>query len=146
MNPEKIYSEEELILLLRQQSREAFNYLYSQYSAVLYGVIRKMIYDDDIARDVLHDVFVKIWISINQYDAGKGRLYTWMINIARNASIDKLRSRGEIMKAKIQTTEDAVNKLEQGMKTELYTDSIGLRKIVANLKPEYEAIIDLAYF
>jgi len=140
------YSEEELVLLLKQQSRDAFNYLYRQYSAVLYGVINKVVYDEQTAQDVLQEVFVKIWSNIGQYDAKKGRIYTWMINIARNASIDKLRSKGEIMKGKIQTGEDVVNNLERGMKAEQMTDTIGLRKMVANLKPEYETIITLAYF
>jgi RNA polymerase sigma-70 factor, ECF subfamily len=140
------YNEEELVLLLKQQSREAFNYLYKQYAAVLYGVINKVVYDEQTAQDVLQDVFVKIWNNIGQYDSNKGRLYTWMINIARNSAIDKLRSKGEIMKGKIQTGEDVVNNLERGMKTEQLTDTIGLRKMVANLKPEYETIVSLAYF
>ncbi len=141
-----IYSEEELILLLKQQSREGFNYLYRQYGAVLYGIINKVVYDEQTAQDVLQDVFVKIWNNIEQYNPQKGRLYTWMINIARNASIDKLRSKGEIMKGKIRTGDDVVNNLHEGMKTEQATDTIGLRKMVAGLKPEYEAIITLAYF
>jgi RNA polymerase sigma factor (sigma-70 family) len=134
------------VQLLKQQSREAFNYLYRQYSPVLYGVVLKVVYDEQIAQDVLQEAFVKIWNNIAQYNAQKGRLYTWMLNIARNAAIDKLRSRGEIMKAKIQTGGDVVNNLEWGMKTEQLTDSIGLRKMVAQLKPEYETIINLAYF
>lgn len=133
-------------MLLKQQSREAFNYLYQQYGAVLYGVVNKVVYDEHVAEDVLQDVFVKIWNNIGQYDAKKGRLYTWMINIARNSAIDKLRSKGEIMKGKIQTGEDAVNNLERGIKTEQSTDTIGIRKMVADLKPEYETIISLAYF
>jgi RNA polymerase sigma factor (sigma-70 family) len=140
------YSEEELVHLLGQQSREAFNYLYRQYGAVLFGVINKIIYDEHSAEDVLQDVFVKIWTNIDKYDAGKGRLYTWMINIARNSAIDKLRSKGEIMKGKIQTGEEIVNNLERGMKTEQMTDTIGLRKMVATLKPEFETIISLSYF
>jgi len=134
------------VLLLKQQSREAFNYLYKQYSAVLYGVICKVIYDEQTAQDVLQDVFVKIWNNIEQYNPQKGRIYTWMINIARNAAIDKLRSKGEIMKGKIQTGDDIVSNLERGMKTEQATDTIGLRKMVSGLKPEYETIINLAYF
>ena len=145
-NTSVIYNEEELVLLLKQQSREAFNYLYRQYGPVLYGVISKVVYDEQTAQDVLQDVFVKIWNNIEQYDARKGRLYTWMINIARNASIDKLRSKGEIMKGKIHTGEDIVNNLQQGMRTEQATDTIGLQKMVAGLKPEYEVIITLAYF
>ena len=141
-----IYSEEELVLLLKEQSKAAFNYLYRQYSAVLYGVICKVVHDEQIAEDVLQDVFVKIWANINQYNPQKGRIYTWMINIARNAAIDKLRSKGEIMKQKIQTGDDIVDNIGSNMKTEQATDTIGLRKMVAGLKPEYETIINLAYF
>ncbi len=141
-----IYSEEELVMLLKQQSRDAFNYLYRQYSAVLYGVINKIVYDEQIAQDVLQEVFVKIWNNIPQYNPEKGRIYTWMINIARNAAIDKLRSKGEIMKSKIQTGEDVVNNVRGGMKTEQSTDIIGLKKMVSELKPEYQTIVDLAYF
>jgi len=140
------HTEEELVLLLKQQSREAFNYLYKQYAGVLYGVINKVVYDEQTAQDVLQDVFVKIWNNIGQYDPAKGRLYTWMINIARNAAIDKLRSKGEIMKGKIQTGDDIVDNISGKMKTEQVTDTIGLRKMVADLKPEYESIISLAYF
>lgn len=140
------YSEEELIVLLQQQSREGYNYLYRQYSGVLFGVINKVVYDEQTAQDVLQDVFVKIWNNISQYNPQKGRLYTWMINIARNAAIDKLRSKGEIMKTKIQTGENVVDNLERSLKTEQATDTIGLRKKVADLKPEYETIIDLAYY
>jgi len=141
-----IYSEEELVLLLKQQSREAFDYLYRQYAGVLYGVVNKVVYDEQTAQDVLQEVFIKIWNNIERYDALKGRLYTWMINIARNAAIDKLRSKGEIMKGKIQTGEEIVNNIGKNLKTEQSTDTIGLREMVAGLKPEYQNIVNLAYF
>lgn len=140
------YTEPELIALLRQKSQQGFSYLYKQYAGVLYGVVKKIIYDDQTAQDVLQEVFVKIWNNIEGYDAGKGRIYTWMINIARNAAIDKLRSKGEIMKAKIQTGDDIVSNIQQGIKTEQRTDTIGLKQMVGGLKPEYQSIVDLAYF
>jgi RNA polymerase sigma factor (sigma-70 family) len=141
-----IYNEEELVQLLKHRSREAFNYLYKQYSPVLYGVVYKVINDEQTSQDVLQDVFVKIWNNVAQYDPAKGRLYTWMINIARNGAIDKLRSKGEIMRSKIHTGENVVDNLGQTLKTEQSTDTIGLRKMVSNLKPEYETIVRLAYF
>lgn len=140
------YTEEELVALLKQRSQTGFNYLYKQYGGVLFGVVKKVIFDDQTAQDVLQEVFVKIWNNIAMYDASKGRVYTWMINIARNAAIDKLRSKGEIMKGKIQTGEDIVSNMQEGMKTEQRTDTIGLKNMVAGLKPEYYAIVDLAYF
>jgi RNA polymerase sigma-70 factor (ECF subfamily) len=144
--PVQTYSEEELIALLREQSREAFNYLYANYSPVLFGVIKRIVIDEETSKDVLQEVFVKIWNNIAKYDAGKGRIYTWMINIARNASIDKLRSKGEVMKGKIQTGDDIVDNAGRGMRSEQATDTIGLKNLVGGLKPEYQTIVQLAYF
>jgi RNA polymerase sigma-70 factor (ECF subfamily) len=50
------------------------------------------------------------------------------------------------MKSKIHTGEDIVYNVEKGMSTEQRTDAIGLRKVVSELKPEYEAIVELAYY
>lgn len=146
MAPVLSYSEEELVVLLKQQSQDAFNYLYKNYAGGLYGIIRKVITDEQTAQDVLQDVFVKVWNNIGQYNTEKGRIYTWMINIARNAAIDKLRSKGEIMKSKIHTGEDAVYNVQKGMKTEQSTDTIGLKEAVGGLKPEQQTIVSLAYF
>lgn len=140
------YTEENLVSALKEGSRDAFNYLYQNYSAVLFGIINRVINDDATAQDVLQEAFVKIWNNIAQYDPLKGRIYTWMMNIARNSAIDKLRSKGEIMKGKIQTGEDVVFNVQNSKGTEQLTDAIGLREIVGNLRPEYYAIVNLAYF
>lgn len=146
MPPLAVHTEEQLVALLKQGSRDGFNHLYENYSAVLFGVIRRIIFDEATAQDVLQETFVKIWNNIGQYDPSKGRIYTWMINIARNSAIDKLRSRGEIMKGKIHTGEDVVFNVQNSKQTEQLTDAIGLRDVVAGLKPEYESIVDLAYY
>jgi len=41
----------------------------------------------------LQEVFINIWRKIESYDPSRGRLFTWMLNITRNASIDTLRSK-----------------------------------------------------
>ena len=76
MAPALTYSEEELVLLLKQQSQDAFNYLYKNYAGVLYGIIRKVVADEQTAQDVLQDVFVKVWNNIGQYSPENGRIYT----------------------------------------------------------------------
>lgn len=141
-----IHSEEQLVQLLKQGTREAFDYLYQQYSGALYGVILKVVIDEEISRDVLQEAFVKIWNAMGSYDAQKGRLYTWMLNIARNAAIDKLRSKGEIMRDKIHSTEDNVDYMERSSVAQPKTDTIGVAKMVATLKPEQEVVIRMAYY
>lgn len=146
MPPLPSYTEEQLIKLLRSGSRDGFNYLYKNYGNVLYGTILRIVNDEETAQDVLQEAFVKIWNNISQYDATKGRIYTWILNISRNTAIDKLRSKGEIMKAKIQSGDDIVNNIQNSRRTEQQTDTIGLRSMVAGLKPEYHTIVELAYY
>src|SRR3569833_137601 len=84
---------EQLVSLLQLKNREAFSLLYDSYSEAIYGVICRMVTDKAAAEDLLQDVFVKIWRKIESYDAARGTLFTWMINIARNICIDYLRSK-----------------------------------------------------
>jgi RNA polymerase sigma-70 factor, ECF subfamily len=140
------YSEEELILLLRTQDQNAFSYLYDNYSAALNSVITRMVDDTQIAEDILQETFVKIWNNFGQYDASKGRLFTWMINITRNLSIDTLRSKGYKKQQKIFANENIVSGLSDKNYGANKFDTIGLRNQILNLKPDQKIIIDLAYF
>jgi len=95
------YNEEELVLLLLNQDQAAFSYLYDNYAGALNNVILRMVQEQQLAEDILQEVFIKIWNNIKQYDSSKGRLFTWMINITRNLTIDTLRSKGYKKQQKI---------------------------------------------
>ena len=138
------YSEPELIQLLRQRSRHVFSYLYDNYSGALLSIIRNIVNEEELANDVLQEVFVKIWKQIDSYDSSKGRLFTWMLNIARNASIDTIRSKSfQNSRQNRELTEDVYS---AGGTSETRTDQIGLRKLVHNLKEEYRVLVELSYF
>jgi RNA polymerase sigma-70 factor, ECF subfamily len=91
---DKKYTEDELVMLLKGKNEQAFAYLYDNYSAAINGVIYRMVDNVELAEDVLQETFVKIWNNLSNYDPLKGRLFTWMINIAKNLAIDTLRSKG----------------------------------------------------
>ncbi len=140
----KKYSEPELVQLLRQRGQHVFSYLYDNYSGALLSIIINIVNDEELANDVLQEVFVKIWKQIESYDSSKGRLFTWMLNIARNASIDTVRSKGyQNSRQNRELTEDVYS---SGGTSELKTDQIGLRKMVHNLKEEYKVLVELSYF
>jgi RNA polymerase sigma factor (sigma-70 family) len=144
---QNINSESELVLLLKEKNNKAFGYLYDNYSAALFGIIRQIIDDNELASDVLQEVFLNIWRRIETYDPSKGRLFTWMLNIARNASIDTLRSKNYQNSKKNQELPDDVNNIGSGMQfIQTNIDNIGLRKILEKLKPEHRILIELAYF
>lgn len=131
---------------MKNRDEAAFAYLYDHYSGALYNIILQVLNDTELASDVLQEVFVNIWRKISMYDAGKGRLFTWMLNIARNASIDTLRSKTYQDSRKNQSIEDNVDVLRPGDTTQLGIDTIGLRKVLEKLKDEQRRLIELAYF
>jgi len=140
------YSEQELVSQLLQQNDQAFSYLYDNYSPALFGVISQIISNREAGADVLQDVFVNIWKKISLYDASKGRLFTWMLNIARNAAIDKLRSRSYQDSLKNQPLTENVNTITANSVVNPQQNDIGLKKQVGKLKEEYRVLIDLSYF
>jgi RNA polymerase sigma factor (sigma-70 family) len=138
------YTEAELVMLLKQRQQPAFNYLYDNYSGALFTIILNVLNERELASDVLQEVFIKLWRQIDSYDETKGRLFTWMMNIARNASIDTLRSKD--FKNSQQNRELTESVYESGGSSELKIDQIGLRKIVRSLKEEYTILVELSYF
>ena len=139
-------SEEALIeslLLRKQQGAEA---LYSMYSASLMGIISRVITEKEIAEDVLQETLVKIWNSIAQYNATKGRLFTWMVNVARNMAIDKVRSKDFRNHSKNQDLDNLVNAYDEQSNTTYKPEHLGLKDLVGNLKPDQRKIVDLVYF
>jgi RNA polymerase sigma-70 factor, ECF subfamily len=139
------YSEEELVLQLQGRNQQAFSYLYDNYSGALNGVIIRLVDDAGLAEDILQEAFLKIWNNFSSYDASKGRLFTWMVNITRNLTIDTLRSKGYKKQQKISADENSVSNYADGTVKEKF-DALGIKKQLASLKPEQRSIIDMAYF
>ena len=130
--------------LLQQRNEKAFGYLYDNYSSALVGIIHSIVKEEESANDVLQNVFVNIWKKIETYDPGKGRLFTWMLNIARNASIDEVRSKSYKDAKKNPSLSENVDM--SGPVTLPVTDEIGLRKLLTKLKDEWRILVDLSYF
>ncbi len=139
-------AEAELILAIRQKKKIGSEALYDMYSASLFGVIIKVVQDQELAEDLLQDAFVKIWNSFDSYDETKGRLFTWMVNLARNLSVDKLRSKDYRNNSKNQDIENSVFTIDEQQHTTLNPELLGVREMVNNLKPEAKAVLDLIYF
>jgi len=135
-----------LISLLKKRERQGLAYLYDHYSAALFGVITRIVTNKDQAEEVLQDVFLKIWDRIDQYDPERGRLFTWMLNIARNQAIDKTRS-GEINKGKkTDPLDNLVSGIDKRDASELYVEAIGLKEVLIRLPEEQQFVVNYLYF
>jgi RNA polymerase sigma-70 factor, ECF subfamily len=113
-----------LVKALQNGDESAFSKLYDMYSGALYGLILKIVLDEEIAQDVLQDSFVKIWKNCQSYAQEKGSFYTWMLN-------------------KIQKEADDVSSLNH---ESININTIGLMELIDKLPEEQRIVIDYLYF
>ncbi len=139
-------SEEELVNALKRQDTIAIKALYDMYSGALLGVISRIVIHTEIAEDLLQETFVKIWNSAASYDSSKGRLFTWMMNVARNLSIDKLRSKDFKNSAKNQDIENNVDFIDEQKRVTFNADTLGIKELVTQLKPDFKNVLEMIYF
>lgn len=139
-------TQEEVLSLIHKKEERAYTILYDMYSKSLFAVITNLVKDREEAEDVLQEVFVKIWKNIDSYSESKGRFYTWILNIARNTAIDKLRSKGYNNNKKNLSADNFVHLFDESNKLTNKIDAIGLQDFVKKLKPKCIQIIDLLFF
>lgn len=145
MHTPEIITELDLINQLRNGNREAYEHLYHNYGAMLYGIILRIVEEEEEAQNLLQDSFVKVWKNIMTYDDTKGRLATWLINIARNTAIDFTRSAYFIKKKQNQSIENYVIPVKHNFHA-TKEDTIGVKKMVQELPIEHRQIIEHMYF
>lgn len=135
-----------LIQRLQQKDELAFAKIYELYAENIFGVIQVIVKNEAVADEVMQDVFLKVWDKSDTFSNTKGRFFTWLLNIARNAAIDKIRSKAFKNAQKNEDVETFAYFLENDENLEQKTDSIGIAKWVKKLKPMCKKVIDLLFF
>lgn len=130
---------------LKNRDRAALETLYDNYSGALYGAILRIIRQQDLADEILQDVFLRIWDKIDSYDASKGRLFTWMLNVARNLAIDKTRSKEISQQSKTGDIENFVGVIDRKESGAIAVEAIGLSEILNKLPDEQRFVVEHLY-
>tara|TARA_R110002050_G_scaffold104052_6_gene213310 strand:- start:16131 stop:16661 length:531 start_codon:yes stop_codon:yes gene_type:complete len=135
--------EKEIVYLLERGDKKAITLLYENYADSLFGVIKKIITDDDTAQDVLQESFVKIWRYAKKYDASKAKLFTWLYRIAYNTAIDKTRSLKNKNGKEVQMETSNVYKITSNALNE---DVLDIKKHLSSLDEKYQIVINALFF
>jgi RNA polymerase sigma-70 factor (ECF subfamily) len=143
---EKTDRETELIPRLKSGDEIAFADLYDAYAGLIFGTIVRIVGDRREAENLLQDCFIKIWQHIGNYDPLKGRLATWLINIARNMAIDFTRSKYFSQQRKNQSLENLVLAEPENRASRVPEETVGLRQLVKKLSPGCQEVIEWMYF
>jgi RNA polymerase sigma-70 factor (ECF subfamily) len=139
-------SEDMLVVGLKNNDSLAMSALYQMYSDSLYKVISTIVVIEEVAQDLLQETFIKIWKSFNMYDASKGRLYTWMARLARNLSIDYLRSSNHRNSSVCEDLAEVTQQVDMTFQTNYNPELIGVKDMTNILNNDQKSALELVYF
>jgi RNA polymerase sigma factor (sigma-70 family) len=135
-----------LVIGLQNKSDDAFSVLYDDYAATLFGIAFKIVKSKTAAQEILQDVFVKIWKHIDMYDATKGTLFTWMLNITHNTCKDYFRTKHyQYQTLIVQDSLDDIPIKYMPQSVSCEVASWEMQQLTQKLLPKYREIIDLVY-
>src|SRR5207344_2542282 len=91
----------DIALIARIVARDAtaVGELYDRHNRLLYGLILKIIKDRGEAEEMLQEVFVQVWTRADTYNVQLGAPVAWLVRIARNRAIDRLRANSVRLRA-----------------------------------------------
>lgn len=139
-------SEDKLVQGLLNEEGYAMSALYQMYSDSLYRVISTIVIVDQVAQDLLQETFIRIWKSFSSYNPSKGRLYTWMARLARNISIDYLRSVNHRNHSVSEDLSELTQQVDQTFQISFNPDLIGVKDMTRILNKDQKSVLDLVYF
>ena len=83
--------ERELMRRLLSGDEEAVRTLYARFGRPIYGLGLRLLGSPQAAEELTQDTFVAAWRKAGRYDPARGRLSTWLMAIAHNLGVDRLR-------------------------------------------------------
>ena len=136
------HSEAYITELLLAGDKKAIAYIYDKWADPLYGVIYNICKNEDVARDVLQETFLKVWEKSSTYDSKKAKLFTWIYQIARNKAIDVYRKNQKFNTENIQKANLVVSQVKSDQR--LYHSE--LEEHISRLEPKYQEVLRSLFF
>jgi RNA polymerase sigma-70 factor, ECF subfamily len=136
-------------LLLGRVARgdaQAFEKLYDELSAVVFGLARRVVRDPARAEDVTQEVFLEVWRKAARFDSSLGKAKTWVLTIAHRRAVDAVR-RSESQKRQDQRAAPEEVSHDQPADMLIQTEEHGaVRRCMDTLTDLQLESVRLAYF
>jgi RNA polymerase sigma-70 factor, ECF subfamily len=151
-NGQHLIDESALVELARQGDDAAFSTLVNRYNRKVFRLAKNITQNDEDAEDVLQDAFLKAYTHLDSFH-GDSKFYTWVVRIAVNEALMKLRKRRSdktvSLDEEIDTGEEQVTReiaVWDGDPEQKYGQA-ELRQIldeaIQNLKPAFRVVFQL---
>jgi RNA polymerase sigma-70 factor (ECF subfamily) len=142
-------SDRELLALACEGNPDAFELIYDRHSTIAYSLARRICGARGLAEDVVQEAFLSLWRGRDRYDARRGEVRSWLLQIVHNSAIDRLR-RSDVHDRRRASAEGIEEQLEAPERTDEEVQSreraTEVRNVLAALPAEQRRVIELAYF
>jgi RNA polymerase sigma-70 factor, ECF subfamily len=137
-----------LIEKIRQRDQEAMVTLHARYANLIYSIAFRVLNDGLSAEEATQDAFMKAWQNAAQFDGTRGSLVAWLVGIARNLAIDKLRQRArQVVIAENEIGDsDGVDLFNLPDDWQNRDRLNSLKFAVQNLPTDQRVVIELSYY
>jgi RNA polymerase sigma-70 factor, ECF subfamily len=134
---------------LLQKDVEAFEQLYERHSRIVYALVLRILQQGSTAEEVVQDVFLQVWRNARHYDEQRGPFIPWLMTLARNRALDRLRLKSERQRRQEAQTEESpplleVPQFEKDLDEKRRAERV--RALMASLHPQQKKAIELAFF
>lgn len=136
-------SDSELLVRVADRDREAFEVLYHRYIRSVFGLALQRLRNRERAEDAVQEMFAAVWRSAGSYRPERGPAAPWLYAIARNAIVDRLRSRNELPVEPPDMTSDEPGPAEQAESSFV---SWRVHRALETLPGREREVLELAYW
>lgn len=138
-------SDAALIDRLVQRDESALAVLYDRYAGVISSVVHRILRDNQAVEEILQDIFLQLWNAASRFDASRGSLPAWLVVIARNRAISRLRRHNPAAgDALLEGMAVSPFNLESSAARQQLVERV--KASIENLPKEQRAAVELAFF
>lgn len=145
------YAEREdpaLAALVAERDGRALEALYDRYGSACYSLARRIVVDQQLAQDVVQEVFLGLWRGSGRFDTGRGNLSTWLLSITHHKAVDAVRREERQRSRRVST--DVLEGTDSGQDVaEAAWNSLRgtrVRRALTELPDAQREALQLAYF
>lgn len=150
--PAGAYAEQDdasLVLLVTQGDAVALEALYARYGRPCYGLARRILTDEQLAQDVVQEVFLAVWRDAHRFDAARGGFSSWLLSMTHHKSVDSVRREENLRKRRtsadlLETQESDAPKVDEAVWSLLRRERV--REVLKTLPAPQREALTLAYF
>jgi RNA polymerase sigma-70 factor (ECF subfamily) len=123
--------------------------LYGRYGRACYGLARRILVDEQLAQDVVQEVFLTVWRDAERFDPTRGGFSSWLLSMTHHKAVDSVRREENLRKRR--TTSELLDERPvegPGVHEEVWSTVRGeqVRAALQTLPDAQKEVLTLAYF